>query len=210
MNAKALPALAAYLACIPATNWMIGHVGTVQFPGGPHTIPVGFGYVAPSGVLLIGAALAARDMVQRLAGKLPVLIAIVIGIGLSYLVNPAIATASAVAFGLGELADFAVFTPLAARAHVTYVTRSYNLVTGHIPMYDKRRSVYHWRWMVAAVVASGVVGGIIDTFVFLQIAFGSTEFWQGQVIGKTAMAALGGIIIWGANAVPQWLSAVES
>lgn len=180
MNTRALPALAAYLACIPAANWMIGHVGAVQLPGGPHTIPVGFGYVAPSGVLLIGAALAVRDMVQRLAGKLPVLVAIVIGIGLSYLVNPAIATASAVAFGLGELADFAIFTPLSERS------------------------------LPAAVIASGVVGGIIDTFVFLQIAFGSTQFWQGQVIGKTAMAVAGGLIIWIARAVPQRLSAVES
>ena len=180
MNTRALPALATYLACIPAANWMIGHVGTVQFPGGPHTIPVGFGYVAPSGVLLIGAALAARDMVQRLAGKLPVLVAIAIGIGLSYLVNPAIATASAVAFGLGELADFAIFTPLSERS------------------------------LPAAVIASGVIGGIIDTFVFLQIAFGSTQFWQGQVIGKTAMAVAGGLIIWIARAVPQRLSAVES
>tara|TARA_R110000868_G_scaffold406106_1_gene686241 strand:- start:617 stop:1249 length:633 start_codon:yes stop_codon:yes gene_type:complete len=210
MNRKTIGALAAYLACIPLANWMIGHVGTVQFPGGPHTIPVGFGYVAPSGVLLIGAALAFRDAVQRWSGKVPALVAIVIGIGLSYLVNPAIATASAVAFGLGELADFAVFTPLAARAHVTYVTRSYKLVTGEIPGSATYQHVYRPRWMVAAVITSGVVGGVIDTFVFLQIAFGSTDYWQGQVIGKTAMAALGGLIIWGARAVPQWLSSVES
>lgn len=180
MNSKTIGALAAYLACIPLANWMIGHVGTAQFPGGPHTILVGFGYVAPSGVLLIGAALAFRDAVQRWSGKAPVLVAIAIGIGLSYLVNPAIATASAVAFGLGELADFAVFTPLSHRS------------------------------LPAAVVASGVIGGVIDTFVFLQIAFGSTDYWQGQVIGKTAMAALGGLVIWIARAVPVRLSPVES
>jgi queuosine precursor transporter len=181
MNTKAAVALTTYLACIPAANWAINNIGTVEFPGGPHTIPVGFGYSAPSGVLLIGAALAARDAVQRLVGKRAVLAAIAVGVALSYMINPAIATASAVAFGLGELADFAVFTPLAARGR-----------------------------LVAAVAASGVVGGIIDTFVFLQIAFGSTMFWQGQIIGKTAMALLGGLIIWIVRAVPQRLSPVGS
>lgn len=171
----------AYLACIPAANWMIDHVGTVQFPGGPHTIPVGFGYAAPSGVLMIGVALAARDAVQRLAGRLATVVAIALGVGLSYLVNPTLATASAVAFALGELADFAVYTPL------------------------ERRN------LAAAVVASGVVGGVIDTFVFLQMAFGSTDYWQGQVIGKTAMSALGGFAVIGVRrALPHRLAAVKA
>lgn len=202
MNTKTIAALGAYLACIPAANWMIDNVGTVEFPGGPHVIPVGFGYSAPSGVLLIGAALAFRDAVQRTAGKTPVLVAIAIGIGLSYLINPAIATASAVAFGLGELADFAIFTTLAARSHQI----RYEQHGAHV----WRHAQYDARWLAVAVIVSGVVGGIIDTFVFLQIAFGSTMFWQGQVIGKTAMALVGGLIIWGARAVPQRLSAVES
>lgn len=181
MNRRTGSALLVYLACVPAANWMIGHIGSVDFPGGPHTVPVGFGYSAPSGVLLIGLALAARDAVQRLAGRAWVLAAIVCGIALSYLVNPAIATASAVAFGLGELADFVVFTPLA---------------TWNLPV---------------AVAVSGVVGGVIDTFVFLQIAFGSTDYWQGQVIGKTAVALTAGVLIWGVRrAVPVRLAAVES
>jgi uncharacterized PurR-regulated membrane protein YhhQ (DUF165 family) len=164
---SALAAAGVYLATIPLANWFIGHVGTQEFPGGPHVIPVGFGYTAPSGVLLIGLALAMRDAVQRLAGRWLVLAAIAIGVALSYWVNPAIATASAVAFGIGELADFSVFTPL-SRRH-----------------------------LVAAVVISGIIGGIVDTFLFLQIAFGSTDYWQGQVIGKTFMAAAAGIAIYG-------------
>lgn len=174
-------ALTGYLACIPGANWMIGNVGTVHFPGGPHTIPVGFGYDAPSGVLLIGAALVARDAVQRLAGRLPVLAAIAVGVALSWLINPAIAVASAAAFCLGELADFAVFTPLAERR------------------------------LALAVIASGIVGGVVDTFVFLQLAFGSTQFWQGQIIGKTLVALAGGVGIWIARrVVPVRLSAVEA
>ena len=52
-----------------------------------------------------------------------------------------------------------------------------------------------------AVIASGIIGGIIDSLVFLQIAFGSTAYWQGQIIGKTLMAMLGGLIIWASHAV---------
>ena len=160
-----------YLATIPAANWFINNVGTQSFPDGPHTIPVWFGYQAPSGVLLIGIALLARDFVQEQLGKQPTLLAITAGILISFFVNPAVATASAIAFALSELADFGIYTKI------------------------KQHTI------IGAVVVSGIIGGVIDSFVFLQIAFGSTQFWQGQVIGKTWMALLGGIVIWGTNAV---------
>lgn len=156
-------ALFGYLSTIPAANWMIQNVGTQGFPGGPHTIPVGFGYDAPSGVLLIGVALALRDYIQEKAGRNQTLIAIAIGIGLSYIVNPAVATASAVAFAVSELIDLAVYTRI------------------------RRRN------KPIAIAASGFVGGIVDSLLFLQIAFGSTMFWQGQVIGKTAIAILAAV-----------------
>jgi uncharacterized PurR-regulated membrane protein YhhQ (DUF165 family) len=165
MNRKAT-LIILYLATIPIANWMISNVGTQFFPGGPHTIPVGFGYSAPSGVLMIGLALFLRDIVQKTYGRKVTLIAIGVGIVLSYMVNPAVATASAIAFGCGELADFFVYTKLRKKT------------------------------LVGAVVSSGVVGGFIDSFIFLQIAFGSTTYWQGQVIGKTQMALLGGLLIW--------------
>lgn len=180
MKAKTVAALAAYTACVPAANWMINNVGTEAFPGGPHTIPVGFGFSAPSGVLLIGVALAARDAVQRQAGYRWALAAIAVGVALSYLVNPAVATASAVAFLLGELLDFAVYTPLARR---------------NLPV---------------AVTLSGFVGGVVDTFVFLWIAFGSVQFWQGQVIGKTLVAVACGLIVWLWRAVSVRLTPCEA
>lgn len=166
MRPAAVVATAVYAASIPAANWMIQNVGTEAFPGGPHTIPVGFGFDAPSGVLMIGVALVARDAVHRLAGRNIALTAIAVGAALSYFIAPSLAVASAAAFLLGELADLAVYTPLA-----------------------KRR-------LVLAVIASGIVGGVIDSFVFLQLAFGSTDFWQGQVIGKTWMALIGGAALW--------------
>jgi uncharacterized PurR-regulated membrane protein YhhQ (DUF165 family) len=163
---KKVLALLGYLLTIPAANWMIQNVGTQGFPGGPHTIPVGFGYQAPSGVLLIGVALALRDYVQEKAGRNLTLTAIAIGIGLSYIVNPTVATASAVAFAISELIDFAIYTKI------------------------RRQN------KPAAIAASGIIGGAIDSLLFLQIAFGSTMFWQGQVIGKTIVAAVAALTVW--------------
>jgi len=168
-------ALILYLATIPAANWFINHVGHQSFPGGPHTIPVGFGFQAPSGVLLIGVALFTRDYVQEEFGKRRTLEAITAGMVISYFVNPAVAFASAVAFLVGELTDFAVYTKI------------------------KERSI------ALAVIYSGVTGGITDSFLFLYIAFGSTRYWQGQVIGKTWMALLGGAIMWSHHAVSHRL-----
>jgi len=168
MNKKAT-LIILYLATIPVANWMISNMGTQFFPDGPHTIPVGFGYNAPSGVLMIGAAMVLRDAVQNIYGKKTTTIAIGVGIILSYFVNPAVATASAVAFACGELTDFFIYTKLRNKT------------------------------LVGAVVSSGIIGGAIDSFIFLQIAFGSTMYWQGQVIGKTGMALVGGLLIWITN-----------
>ena len=61
--------LLAYAGTVPLANWMISNVGTQQFPDGPHTIPVGFGFDAPSGVLAIGVSLAARPDFGGSAGS---------------------------------------------------------------------------------------------------------------------------------------------
>lgn len=169
-----------YLATIPLANWFINNIGTQVAPNLPHTIPVGFGYQAPSGVLLIGIALFTRDYVQQQYGKQITLLAIITGIIISYFVNPAVATASALAFALGELTDFAIYSTIKKKT-----------ITG-------------------AVIASGIIGGFIDSFVFLKIAFGSIQYWQGQVIGKTIMAIIGGAIIWGINAIPNRVHTIQT
>lgn len=180
MRLRTVAALVIYLLTIPVANWMINNVGTQGFPGGPHTIPVGFGFAAPSGVLLIGVALFMRDFVQEQTTRKTVLGAIVVGMVLSYVVNPGIAFASATAFVVGELADFAVYTPV------------------------KRRS------LPAAVVLSGVIGGVTDSFLFLWIAFRSTQYWEGQVLGKLWMSLFGGLMVWGSRAVSQRMRAEEA
>ena len=156
-----------FIACIPLANWMIGHVGTVCVPQGPCLVPVwpwGPGdkpLMAPSGVLMIGLALVLRDLVQRRLGRGVALGAIVAGAALSGAVAPPqLIVASATAFLLSELADFAVYTPLQSRG------------------------------LVLAVLASSVVGLVADSILFLWLAFGSLDYLAGQILGKLWMVVL--------------------
>lgn len=149
-----------FLACIPAANWLIGNVGTICVPNGPCLIPVAPGLMAPSGVLLIGAALALRDAVQETMGRAWVAGLIATGAALSLAVSPpALAVASAVAFLLSELADFAVYDRLRLRA------------------------------MWGAVIASGIVGAVADSLLFSALAFGSVTWAPGLVLAKVYASA---------------------
>ena len=157
----------AYLATIPVANWLIGNVGTVCIPNGPCLIPVFPGLMAPSGVLMIGAALVLRDAVQQLLGIKWALTAIACGVILSILVAPpALVLASAVAFGIAELLDLGVYTPL------------------------RRRN------LSLAVLASGAVGAAADSAIFLWLAFGSLDFIAGQLVGKLWMTLLAAAALW--------------
>ncbi|MGL4558850.1 MAG: VUT family protein [Afipia sp.] len=153
--------LIAYIACIPVANWLIQHIGTVCPPDGPCLIPVAPGLMAPSGVLMAGLALVLRDLVQRRLGVTYGLAAIGAGTVLSAALAPApLVVASAVAFLLSELADFAVYTPLQKRG------------------------------LVLAVAASSLVGLVADSLLFLWLAFGSLQFLAGQIVGKAVMVLL--------------------
>ena len=154
--------LVLFALTIPVANWLIGHVGTACIaPQGPCVVPVAPGVTAPSGVMMVGVALVLRDLVQRRLGAAMSALAILVGAGISALVAPpALILASAVAFLLSEFADLAVYTPLARRR------------------------------LVAAVIASSCAGLVIDSIVFLWLAFGSLEFLLGQIIGKAWMVLL--------------------
>lgn len=146
---------------IPLANWMIGHVGTVCPPNSPCLLPVAPGLMAPSGVVMIGVALVLRDLVQRRLGAEFGLAAIVVGTAISALVAPrSLVLASATAFFISELADFAVYTPLARRR------------------------------LVLAVIASSLIGIVLDSLIFLWLAFGSLDFLVGQIVGKAWMVLL--------------------
>jgi uncharacterized PurR-regulated membrane protein YhhQ (DUF165 family) len=160
-NVEGIIFLVLFCLTIPAANWMIGHVGTVCVHNGPCLVPVAPGIMAPSGVLMVGAALVLRDLVQRRLGIEFGLGAIAAGAAISAsLAPPSLVLASATAFFLSEFADFAVYTPLARRR------------------------------LVVAVVASSTVGLIVDSIVFLWLAFGSLEFLLGQIVGKLWMVLL--------------------
>ena len=159
--------LVAFLACIPAANWLIGNVGTRCIPNGPCIIPVGLGLFAPSGVLMVGLALVLRDLVQRWLGLGWVIAGICAGaLASAAVAPPALVVASATAFLLSEFADTAVYTPLAERR------------------------------LMLAVALSSCVGLAIDGAVFLWLAFGSLALLPGQIVGKAIMVALAMPVIW--------------
>ncbi|HZP75567.1 MAG TPA: VUT family protein [Pseudolabrys sp.] len=152
---------AGFVACVPIANWLIGHAGAFCVPNGPCVIPVAPGIQAPSGVLMVGLALVLRDLTQRRLGIAFGLAAIAIGTLASATFAPAsLVIASASAFLLSELADFAVYTPLARRG------------------------------LVRAVLASSALGLVVDSIVFLWLAFGDLGFLPGQIIGKAWMVLL--------------------
>lgn len=145
----------AYIATIPAANFLIGNIGTVCIPQGPCLIPVAPGILAPSGVLMIGAALLLRDLVQRTYGIPWSLACILAGTALSFLIAPpALAIASGAAFLISEFADFTVYTPLARKR------------------------------FLLALIASCFAGAVVDSALFLWLAFGSLDHMLGQIIGK--------------------------
>jgi len=165
--------LMAFLACIPAANWLIGHIGTTCVPNGPCLVPVGFGLMAPSGVLVIGVALVLRDFVQRELGAWWTMAAILAGAAMSAgVAPPALVVASGAAFLLSELADMAVYTPLRVRR------------------------------FGLAVLASGIVGAAVDSAVFLWLAFGSLTYLEGQIVGKL-WASLAAFVILSALRRPE-------
>jgi queuosine precursor transporter len=137
-----------YVATILLANFLVARFGTV---------PVGFGLAAPAAVYAVGLALTLRDVSQLELGRVPVIVAIIVGAGLSFLVAPSFALASGAAFLFSEFADFAIYTPLERR-----------------------------NWPLA-LAASNAVGLVIDSLIFLWIAFGSLAFLAGQIVGKAEM-----------------------
>src|SRR5262245_3793865 len=85
-NGTDLMLIVLYMLTIPAANWLISNVGTTCVPNGPCLVPVAPGIMAPSGVLMIGAALGLRDLVQRRHGAFTSVGCIVAGAALSFVI----------------------------------------------------------------------------------------------------------------------------
>lgn len=149
---RPLPFFAALVGTVVAANLLVTHHAP---------IPVGFGYLAPAGVLVAGLAFTIRDLLDEAGGRRWVLAAILAGAVASLLMGTGrIAVAGAIAFAMSELLDYAVYRPLRARG------------------------------FLRAVTLSGIVGLVADSIIFLWIAFGSQQFLPGQILGKLyALAA---------------------
>lgn len=140
-------------------NWLLTKYGVVS---------IGFGLSAPAGVFAVGLAFTLRDVVHRTLGRAVVFGCILAGCLLAYLIEAdaqipggsvSIAGASAIAFLFSETADLTIYTPLEERT------------------------------FLGAVIASNVVGAVVDSALFLWLAFGSLAFIDGQIVGKLWMTA---------------------
>jgi uncharacterized PurR-regulated membrane protein YhhQ (DUF165 family) len=123
-------------------------------------VPVAPGLLTTAGTYAAGAALLARDVVQDALGRWWVLAGITAGAAITGFTSPSLALASTAAFLVAETADMAVYTPLRSRG-----------------------------W-ARAVLASNVVGAVLDTLVFLWLAGFplSSATVGGQLVGKLAWA----------------------
>lgn len=160
MKAKTTALSAAFLSCTLAANYVTSRYGMV---------PVGFGLIATAGTYFAGLSFVLRDSLHDAAGKRWTLAVIAAGAALSFLVaDPFIALASAVAFGLSETADLAVYAPLRRRGYIR------------------------------AAVASNVIGSLVDTVAFLAIAgFPVMAALPGQMVGKLAITLAAVLIVAG-------------
>jgi hypothetical protein len=107
-----------------------------------------------------------RDLAREATGRGAIIAAIAIGTVLSYLLaDPSLATASAVAFAVAETMDFVVYEPLRRRG------------------------------LLVAILASNAVGLLVDSLLFLHLAFGSLNYLPGQILGKTWMTLAAVIVL---------------
>lgn len=159
MSAKSAAVAAAFIASIIAANWLTVHYGFV---------PVGFGFMATAGTYAAGLTLCLRDWTHEALGRWPTAGLILAGAALTYTISPVFAVASGTAFIVGELADFAVYSPLRRRG------------------------------LIKALVASNVVGMFVDTILFLGLAFGWATVsgaWQGQIVGKAWVTLVAVLVV---------------
>jgi uncharacterized PurR-regulated membrane protein YhhQ (DUF165 family) len=129
---------------------------------------------------MIGLALVLRDAVHSTLGARWSIFAILAGAALSAGLAPAsLVIASGVAFLFSEIADLAVYAPMRKR------------------------------YPASAVLASGLVGAIVDSVLFLAIAFGSLQFVAGQIVGKVWMSILAAFtlktiqLVWAQKAIAR-------
>lgn len=120
----------------------------------------------PSGVVLAGLCLGIRDVLHEHSGHRAVLTAITFGGAVSWWIEPSFAVASSAAFVVSELVDMAIYTPM------------------------RRRN----RWV--AVCVSNTVGSLVDSALFLWLAFGSVSGVVDLTTAKALMVIPVLVVLW--------------
>lgn len=150
--------LLSYIVCIVAANWALVTFGI---------IPIGFGLLAPAGVLFAGLTFTFRNLTQQTMGRRYGFLAIAAGAVLSYVISSGdtipgghvpVAVASGLTFALSESADALVWTNLRGKGYWT-----------------------------GAMVAGDITGQVIDSIIFIVLAFGAPMLGVlllGQIVGK--------------------------
>lgn len=136
-------------------------------------VAVAPGLLAPAGVWFAGLAFVLRNQTQESLGRRWSIAAIPIGAALSAFLSPTFALASGSAFLLAEAGDYFVYQPLRRQGRIR------------------------------AMVMSAACGDVIDSALFLAIAFHSLTFIVGQVIGKwEVLVPVIALMAWRKHLVP--------
>lgn len=122
----------------------------------------------PSAVWVVGAAFVVRDIVEITLGRKWTWVAIFLGTVLSWwLASPKLAIASGTAFLWSEGTDALVFAPLADRGR-----------------------------FLLGVLISGYVASIVDSAIFVRLAFDSFDGWWQLTVAKIFFVAVATPVAW--------------
>lgn len=140
------------------SNWAMSNIGMYNGPSAPRTLPIGWGVEAPSGVVLIGLMLTIRDgLHERIRTRGMAAIIFIASVVSAVVAPPAIALASGATLAVAETADALVYQRLRRQGRLL------------------------------AAAASNLVSSVVDSVLFLLVAFGVQAAIEGSwalTVGK--------------------------